>query len=50
MIVFDDYWGYRGWKTGEHKAWRELVEERKLTYEHLAFTIQQVFVKITSVG
>ncbi len=50
MIVFDDYWGYRGWKTGEHKAWRELVEERKIAYEYLAFTIQQVFVKITSVG
>jgi Methyltransferase domain len=50
MIVFDDYWGYRGWKSGEHKAWRELVEERKITYEYLAFTIQQVFVKITAVG
>ena len=50
MIVFDDYWGYRGWKSGEHKAWRGLVEERKLTYAYLAFTIQQVFVQITSVG
>jgi len=50
MIVFDDYWGYRGWKSGEHKAWHELVEEKKIRYEYLAFTIQQVFVKIISMG
>jgi hypothetical protein len=48
LIIFDDYWGYRGWKSGEHKAWRELVEERKIAYQYLAFAILQVFVKITS--
>jgi hypothetical protein len=50
MIVFDDYWGYRGWRSGEHLAWLELVEERKIKYEYLAFTIQQVFVRIISIG
>jgi predicted O-methyltransferase YrrM len=50
MIVFDDYWGYRGWKSGEHKAWAELVAELNIKYEYLAFTVQQVFVIIRSIG
>ena len=50
MIVFDDYWGYRGWKSGEHKAWAELVSELNIKYDYLAFTVQQVFVIIRSIG
>ena len=50
MIVFDDYWGYRGWKSGEHKAWAELVAELNIKYEYLAFTVQQVFIIIRSIG
>jgi Methyltransferase domain len=50
MILFDDYWGYRGWKLGEHKAWAELVKEMNIKYDYLAFTIQQVFVVIRSIG
>jgi predicted O-methyltransferase YrrM len=50
MIVFDDYWGYRGWKSGEHKAWLELVAELNIKYDYLAFTVQQVFVRIRSIG
>jgi hypothetical protein len=50
MIVFDDYWGYRGWKSGEHKAWAELVAELNIEYEYLAFTVQQVFIVIRSIG
>ncbi|HEY1783621.1 MAG TPA: class I SAM-dependent methyltransferase [Roseiarcus sp.] len=50
MIVFDDYWGYRGWKSGEHKAWAELIAEMNIKYDYLAFTVQQVFVIIRSIG
>ena len=50
MIVFDDYWGYRGWKSGEHKAWIELVAELNIKYEYLAFAMQQVFIIIRSIG
>ena len=46
VIVFDDYWGYRGWKYGEHKAWAELVSELNIKYDYLALTVQQVFIII----
>jgi len=50
LIVFDDYFGYRGWRLGEHKAWLELATERNIKYDYLAFANQQVFVAIRSIG
>ena len=47
VIVFDEYFGYRGWKIGEHKAWREFVSSMNFRYEYLGFSAQQVSVRIT---
>jgi hypothetical protein len=47
VIVFDEYFGYRGWKIGEHLAWQEFVRGHAITYEYLAFSVQSVSVRVT---
>ena len=47
VIVFDEYFGYRSWKIGEYKAWQELVRSANIEYEYLAFSREQVSVRIT---
>jgi len=47
IVVFDEYLGYRGWRLGEHRAWREFVEAGGVTYEYLAFSLQTVSVRVT---
>ena len=42
VIVFDEYFGYRGWKIGEFKAWQEFTAQRNLSYEYLSFCQQEV--------
>jgi len=37
IVVFDEYFGYRGWRFGEFKAWQEFVTARGLSYEYLGF-------------
>jgi Methyltransferase domain len=46
VIVFDEYFGYRGWRMGEFKAWGEFVRTQELRYEYLAFTAQSVAVRV----
>jgi hypothetical protein len=46
VVVFDEYFGARGWRLGEFKAWQEFVAARGLTYEYLAFSDQAVAVVI----
>ncbi|MES2361130.1 MAG: class I SAM-dependent methyltransferase [Pseudomonadota bacterium] len=46
VVVFDEYFGYRGWRLGEHKAWSEFVESKRLSYEYLGFSNQQVAVRV----
>jgi hypothetical protein len=48
VMVFDEYFGFRGWRVGEWKAWKEIVEATGLQYEYLAFAKEQVAIKITS--
>jgi len=47
VLIFDEYFGYRGWKIGEFKAWQEFVEARGISYEYLAFSLQAVSLRIT---
>jgi hypothetical protein len=47
VIVFDEYFGYRGWKNGEFKAWQELVSSSTIVYEYLGFTQNQVSIRVT---
>jgi len=46
VVVFDEYFGYRGWRLGEWKAWKEFVESSGLQYEYLGFAKEQVAIKI----
>ena len=50
VVVFDEYFGFRGWRVGEWKAWKEFVESTGLQYEYLAFEKEQVAIKITGAG
>jgi hypothetical protein len=43
VVVFDEYFGYRGWRMGEFKAWQEFVAARGLAYKYLAFSRMAVF-------
>ncbi len=47
VIIFDEYFGYRGWRLGEWKAWQEICNERKIRYEYMGFAgFYQVAVRI----
>jgi hypothetical protein len=47
VVVFDEYFGYRGWRAGEFKAWQEFVAARGLRYEYLAFSDYAVSLVIS---
>jgi hypothetical protein len=47
VVVFDEYFGYRGWRAGEFKAWQEFVAAHGLSYEYLAFSDYAVSLVMT---
>ena len=47
VVLFDEYFGYRGWRDGEWKAWQELVSARAIGYRYLAFHEQATAVLLT---
>jgi predicted O-methyltransferase YrrM len=46
ILLFDEYFGYRGWRLGEWKAWREFVERMGISYNYIGFSNNQVAVRI----
>jgi hypothetical protein len=50
VLVFDEYFGYRGWKLGEWKAWREQADRRGFAYEYFGFSSQQAALRILRAG
>lgn len=59
IIVFDEYFNYPAWKTGEHKAWTEAVKHWNLEFEYLGYCWrhkwnrpggQQLALRITATG
>jgi predicted O-methyltransferase YrrM len=46
VVLFDEYFGFRGWRLGEWKAWKEFVESTGVQYEYLGFAKEQVAIKI----
>jgi predicted O-methyltransferase YrrM len=46
IIVFDEYFAYRGWQVGEFKAWRNYVERTNTRYEYVGFSNAQVALEI----
>ena len=47
-VFIDEYFGYRGWEIGEYKAFQEFITKNNKQYEYLAFSREQVLVKIFS--
>jgi len=52
VIQFDDYFNHPGWQNGEHKAFTEFVESRRVEFEYLGYCYQcdHVAVRILGVG
>ena len=50
VILFDEYLSYPNWEQHEHKAWQEFVVFHRITYDYIAFSHEQVAVRITSMG
>jgi hypothetical protein len=48
VIIFDEYFGYRGWKIGEFKAWQDLVSSTGIAYEYLGLAKTQVSIRVLS--
>ena len=46
VVVFDEFFGYRGWRLGECKAWEEFAGAAKMNFEYLGFTDQQVAIRV----
>ena len=46
VVIFDEYFGYRGWELGEFKAWIEYTQQTGTSYKYLAFSMHQVAVQI----
>lgn len=46
VIIFDEYFGYRGWRNGEFKAWNEFVIKHRIEYEYLGFSASSVSVVV----
>lgn len=46
VLVFDEHHGYPNWRNGEFRAWNEFVEERKTSFQYLAFSEQQAVIEI----
>lgn len=47
VLVFDEYFGFRGWRIGEYRAWQEFVLQHGVEYQYLAFSEQSVSVRVT---
>ncbi len=46
IIVFDEYFGYTGWRLHEFKAFQEFVLEHNMEYKYIGYTGERVAVKI----
>jgi hypothetical protein len=46
LIVFDEYFGFAGWKNHEFKAWQEYCYKNHTKYKYIAISGTQVLVQI----
>jgi hypothetical protein len=46
VLLFDEYFGYRGWRREEWKAWQEFTKANGIEYEYIAFSSGPVGVRI----
>jgi Macrocin-O-methyltransferase (TylF) len=52
ILIFDEYFNYPGWESGEHKAFQEYITSKQIKYKYIGYVPnkQQVAVEIESVG
>ncbi len=46
LIVFDEYFGFAGWKNHEFKAWQEYCYQNNIKYKYVAVCGTQVLVEV----
>jgi hypothetical protein len=46
ILIFDEYIGYTGWKSGEFRAWQEFVKSNNVTYTYLALSTAAVSLRV----
>jgi len=51
VIVFDEYFGYPGWREHEYRAWQEFVAASGVRFDYEGFTEgnEQVIVRLTGI-
>ena len=49
VILFDEYFGYRGWRHEEWKAWQEYVSTKNISYEYIAYSNAQVGLLVKAI-
>jgi len=46
IIIFDEFYGYTGWRLHEFKAFQEFVIAHDLKYKYIAYTGEQVAIEV----
>ena len=46
IVLFDEYFGYPGYRSHEFKAWQELVKANDIVYRYIGYSEQQVAIEI----
>ena len=50
VLVFDDYFNFPGWRNHEYRAFQELVQNKGIRYEYIAYGRHQVALVIKALG
>lgn len=51
IIIFDEYIGYPGWRSGEFLAWQELVKDLEIRYTYLGLSERgSTTIRVDQVG
>lgn len=50
VLIFDEYFGYRGWQIGEFKAWSDYTKRTGTQYDYLAFSAHQAALQIRHIA
>lgn len=46
IVIFDEYFGYPGFRLHEFKAWLEFVTSQEIRYQYIGYTEMQVAIEI----
>ncbi|HYI49057.1 MAG TPA: TylF/MycF/NovP-related O-methyltransferase [Allosphingosinicella sp.] len=50
ILIFDEYFGYAGWKQNEYRAWQEFVARKSVTYTYLAICEGRVALRVNGLS